>query len=124
MVVTIKQLSYDHHKYSQRRTSMTQPMITRKQLIDILTQWHQDKIDNSQLQDWMVTNFDPPEILIAEDEPELIQEAMHVIMNEYELAKLDKFKEEGYQFAMQFLECTEDNFKQLRQKFIHQGFSD
>ena len=103
---------------------MTQPVISKKQLTDTLTLWHQKKIDNEQLQDWMVTHFDPPETLIGEDEPELVQEAMHVIMNEYELAKLDKFKEQGYEFAMQFLECNEDNFTQLRQQFIHQGFSD
>ncbi|TEW54863.1 hypothetical protein E2R68_06745 [Psychromonas sp. RZ22] len=103
---------------------MTQPIVTKKQLIEILTQWQQQKINNEQLQDWMVTHFDPPETLIGEDEPELIQEAMHVIMNEYELAKLDKFKPEGYQYAMQFLQCTEDNFVQVRQQFIHQGFSD
>ncbi|MDA7746205.1 hypothetical protein N8878_02595 [Psychromonas sp.] len=103
---------------------MTQPMITKKQLIDILTQWDQKKISSEQLQEWMVTHFDPPDIPIAEDETELIQEAMHVIMNEYELAKLDKFKAEGYEFAMQFLQCTDENFVQLRQKFIHEGFSD
>lgn len=103
---------------------MTQLIISKQQLIDILTQWNQQKIDNEQLQDWMVTHFDPPETLIGEDQPELIQEAMLVIMNEYELAKLNKFKPEGYEFAMQFLQCTAENFVQLRQQFIHQGFSD
>lgn len=103
---------------------MTQPTVTKQQLIDTLTLWEQSKIDNEQLQDWMVTHFDPPETLIGEDEAELVQEAMHIIMNEYELAKLAKFKPEGYKFAMQFLQCTEENFVQLRQQFIHQGFSD
>ncbi|WP_298940136.1 hypothetical protein [uncultured Psychromonas sp.] len=103
---------------------MTQPIITKKQLVDTLTQWNQKKIDNAQLQDWMVTHFDPPETLIGEDEEELVQEAMHIIMNEYELAKLDKFKEEGYEFAMKFLACKEGDFVQLRHQFIHQGFSD
>lgn len=102
---------------------MTQPIISKQQLIEILTQWHQQKIDNEQLQDWMVTHFDPPETLIGEDQPEFIQEAMLVIMNEYELAKLNKFKPEGYEFAMQFLQCSEENFVQLRKQFIHQGFS-
>jgi len=102
---------------------MTQPIITKQQLIDILTQWHHLEINNEQLQDWMVTHFDPPETLIGEGEPELVEEAMHIIMNEYELAKLDKFKKEGYQFAMQFLQCTEENFTQLRQQFIHESFS-
>ncbi|MEL0659462.1 hypothetical protein V6255_09975 [Psychromonas arctica] len=103
---------------------MTQPIITKKQVVDTLTLWHQKKIDNAQLQDWMVTHFDPPETLIGEDEEELVQEAMHIIMNEYELAKLDKFKEEGYEFAMKFLACTEEDFVQLRHQFIHKGFSD
>lgn len=103
---------------------MTQPNVTKQQLIYILTQWHENKINNEQLQDWMVTHFDPPETLIGEEEAELVQEAMHIIMNEYELAKLDKFKVEGYTLAMNFLKCNEDNFVSLRQQFIHQGFSD
>jgi len=103
---------------------MAQTIITKQQLIDMLTLWNDKKIDNEQLQDWMVTHFDPPETLIGEDETDLIQEAMHIIMNEYELAKLDKFKTQGYQFAMQLLQCNEDNFAQLRHQFIHQGFSD
>jgi len=103
---------------------MTQPEITKAQLIETLTLWDQKKIDNAQLQDWMVTHFDPPETLIGEAEPELVQEGMHIIMNEYELAKLDKFKQEGYQYAMQLLQCTEENFEQLRHQFIHRGFAD
>ena len=103
---------------------MTQPIVTKQQLIEILTQWQQSKISNEQLQDWMVTHFDPPETLIGEDEAELIQEAMHIIMNEFELAKLDKFKIESYDYAMKFLECNESDFVQLRHQFIHKGFSD
>lgn len=102
---------------------MTQPIVTKKQLIEVLTQWQQKKINNEQLQDWMVTNFDPPETLIGEDEQELIQEAMHIIMNEFELAKLNKFKVESYEYAIKFLTCDESNFTQLRHQFIHQGFS-
>ena len=103
---------------------MAQIIITKQKLIDIMTQWQKNEIDNTQLQDWMVTHFDPPETLIGEDEEDLIQEAMHIIMNEYELAKLDKFKTEGYEYAMKFLQCNEANFVQLRHQFIHQGFTD
>jgi len=103
---------------------MSQPSVSKKQLINVLNQWHQKTIDNEQLQDWMVTHFDPPETLIGEGETELIQEAMHIIMNEYELAKLDKFNDEGYAYAIQLLQCTEENFVALRQQFIHQGFRD
>ena len=123
-VVIRRGISYDRQQITSMRKAMTQPTVSKKQLIDTLTLWHQNKIDNEQLQDWMVTHFDPPDTLIGEDEAELIQEAMHIIMNEYELAKLDKFKEQGYEFAMQFLKCTEENFVQLRHQFIHQGFSD
>lgn len=103
---------------------MTQLHITKKQLINVLTQWQKAELDNAQLQDWMVTHFDPPETLIGEDEEELVQEAMHIIMNEYELAKLDKFKPEGYDYAMKLLACDESNFVQLRHQFIHEGFCD
>lgn len=103
---------------------MAQPHISKQQLINILTQWHSQQIDNEQLQDWMVTHFDPPETLIGEGEPELIQEAMHVIMNEYELADFNKYKRQSFDYAMQFLDCDEQNFTQKRQQFIHQGFAD
>lgn len=103
---------------------MSQPKITKQALIDVLTNWQQKKIDNEALQDWMVTHFDPPETIIGEGEPELVQEAMHVIMNEYELADISKFKTEGFDYAMQFLSCDEQNFADKRQQFIHQGFMD
>lgn len=103
---------------------MTQPTVTKQQLIEVLTQWQTNKINNEQLQDWMVTHFDPPETLIGENEEELIQEAMHIIMNEFELAKLDKFKVESYDYAMKLLACDDTNFVALRHQFIHQGFSD
>jgi hypothetical protein len=49
---------------------------------------------------------------------------MNIIMNEYELAKIEKFKVEGYQLAIAFLSCNEDNFYSRRQSFIHDSFSD
>ena len=103
---------------------MAQANISKQQLVEVLTQWQQQQLDNEQLQDWMVTHFDPPETLIGEEEEELVQEAMHIIMNEYELAKLDKFKPESYDYAMKLLACDDTNFVTLRHQFIHQGFSD
>ncbi len=103
---------------------MTKPVITKVQLVEQLNNWQQQKIDNEQLQDWMVTHFDPPEVEIGPTEAELVQEAMHVIMNEYELADTEKFLTEGYQNAMAFLECDEDNFSQRRHQFIHNSFKD
>lgn len=103
---------------------MAKVKISKQQLIEVLKQWHTKKLDNEQLQDWMVTHFDPPETVIGEGEPELIQEAMHVIMNEYELADFSKYKTESFDYAMQFLNCDEQNFTQKRQQFIHQGFTD
>lgn len=98
--------------------------ITKTQLIEQLDLWGSQKISNEQLQAWMITHYDPPEIEIGLNETEWVVEAMNIIMNEYELAKIEKFKVEGYQFALAFLECTEDNFYQLKHRFVHDGFSD
>ena len=98
--------------------------ISKIQLTEQLHLWGAHKISNEQLQDWMVTHYDPPEVEIGVGESEWVIEAMNIIMNEYELAKLDKFKIEGYQFALAFLDSTEDNFYQRKHSFVHEGFSD
>ena len=98
--------------------------ISKAQLIEQLDLWGTQKISNQQLQDWMVTHYDPPEVEIGHGETEWVAEAMNIIMNEYELAKLDKFKTEGYQFALSFLACDEGNFYQRKHSFVHDGFSD
>ncbi len=98
--------------------------ISKKQLIEQLLQWGSKKISNEQLQDWMVTHYDPPEVEIGNGETEWVCEAMNIIMNEYEIAKLDKFKAESYQFALAFLESDETTFYQRKHHFVHDGFSD
>lgn len=98
--------------------------ISKVQLIEQLHLWGRQKITNEQLQDWMVTHYDPPDVEIGIDESEWVTEAMNIIMNEYELAKLDKFKREGYQFALAFLESDEATFAPRKHRFIHDGFSD
>jgi hypothetical protein len=98
--------------------------ISKAQLIEQLHLWGTQKISNQQLQEWMVTHYDPPEIEVGLGEFEWVTEAMNIIMNEYELAKTDKFKIEGYQFALAFLDSNEDDFYQLKHRFVHDGFSD
>lgn len=103
---------------------MSKPFITKDQLISELNQWGEGKISAQQLQNWMVTYYDPPEVEIGPGENEWVQEAMNIIMNEYELAKTPKFKTEGYALAIAFLASTADNFYQRRHNFIHNGFAD
>lgn len=98
--------------------------ISKAQLVEQLHLWGTQKISNEQLQAWMVTHYDPPEIAIGLGETEWVSEAMNIIMNEYELAKLDKFKIEGYQFALTFLDSDEATFYQRKHSFVHDGFSD
>lgn len=98
--------------------------ISKAQLIQQLNLWGTQKITAEQLQTWMVIHYDPPEVEIGNGETEWIIEAMNIIMNEYELAKLDKFKPEGYQFALTFLESDEKNFYLRKHAFVHDGFSD
>jgi len=101
---------------------MTKPFITKAQLIEKLKLCTQEKMSAAQLQEWMITVYDPPDVEIGPNETEQVQEAMNIIMNEYELAKIEKFKAEGYLFALTFLETNEDDFYQKRHHFIHDGF--
>ncbi|PKF60699.1 hypothetical protein CW745_14315 [Psychromonas sp. psych-6C06] len=98
--------------------------ITKTELIQQLNLWGAEKISAEQLQDWMITHYDPPEVEIGIGETEWVVEAMNIIMNEYELAKLEKFKPEGYQYALAFLESDQDTFYQRKHAFVHDGFSD
>lgn len=103
---------------------MNKPFITKTELIEKLTMCSQKTMSAEQLQEWMITVYDPPDVEIGPDENEDVQEAMNIIMNEYELAKTDKFKIEGYQFALEFLQADEESFFQKRYHFIHDGFLD
>lgn len=47
---------------------MSQANISKQQLIDQLTAWQQGKKDNEELQDWMVTHYDPDEVSIGQGE--------------------------------------------------------
>ncbi|AGH81319.1 hypothetical protein PCNPT3_06905 [Psychromonas sp. CNPT3] len=101
-----------------------QQQISKEQLIAQITRWKDAKLSNVQLQDWMVTHYDPPDVEIGKGENETVIEAMNIIMNEYELAKVDKFKIESAQAALDFLNCSEDTFEKCKYAFVHQGFLD
>lgn len=103
---------------------MSELSISKAQLIEQLNDIISGKITAQQLQDWMINHFDPPEVEIGPGEEECVQEAMAIIMNEYEIAKVAKFKEQGYAFALAFLACTEDDFNEKKHAFVHDGFTD
>jgi hypothetical protein len=103
---------------------MNNSEITKKQLITQLSNWGQGKISSQQLQDWMITFYDPPEVTIGPAEAEWTQLAMNIIMNEYEIAKTNKFRVDNYALAIAFAECTEETFNQTKHLFIYDGFSD
>ena len=116
--------SYNNHLLTTMTGFMSKLFITKDQLITELSAWNEGKISAEQLQNWMVTFYDPPEVEIGPGETEWVQEAMNIIMNEYELAKIPKFKTEGYALAIAFLDSSEESFYQRRHSFIHDGFSD
>jgi hypothetical protein len=94
------------------------------QLITLLNNWGESKISSQQLQDWMITFYDPPEVSIGPTEPEWTQLAMNIIMNEYEIAKIKKYRVENYALAIAFAECTDKTFNQSKYLFLYDGFSD
>ncbi|MGS0676290.1 hypothetical protein [Shewanella sp. 0m-4] len=98
--------------------------ITKAQLLALLTSWKLGEIDAEALQNWMVTHYDPPEVKIGTGEAEWTQEAMNIVMNEYEIAKIAKFRLDNAQYAIDFVNCSESNFNQTKHLFIHDGFID
>ncbi|MCG9697535.1 hypothetical protein [Shewanella sp. Isolate11] len=103
---------------------MNKANITKAQLIEQINLWKQQAISAEQLQDWMVTHYDPDEVDVGLGEPEWTVEAMNIVMNEYEIAKLDKFRQENAQLGIDFIECDESRFNQTRHLFLQQGFKD
>ncbi len=101
-----------------------QEEISKAQLIVQINLWKNAKISATELQAWMVTFYDPPEVKIGTGESETVVDAMNIIMNEYELAKVEKFKVESADAALTFLNCTEHDFEQCKYLFVHQGFLD
>ncbi|GIU45168.1 hypothetical protein [Shewanella algidipiscicola] len=103
---------------------MTQANISKSQLIEQLEQWKNQQISTEQLQDWMVTHYDPDEVTIGLGECEWTVEAMNIVMNEYEIAKLDKCRQEQAQLAIDFINSDEARFNQTRHLFLYEGFKD
>lgn len=98
--------------------------ITKHQLIDVLTQWHSGLISTEKLQVWMIDNFEPDEFTIGKGEEEHTIEAIHIVMNEYELVDEDKCLISGAQLAINFINATPDTFMAQRGEFLRNGFKD
>ncbi|GIU20270.1 hypothetical protein TUM4644_09330 [Shewanella colwelliana] len=103
---------------------MKKANISKADLIEQLQHWQTAQISAEQLQDWMVTHYDPDEVDIGLGECEWTIEAMNIVMNEYEIAKLDKFRQENAQLAIDFIQAEEARFNQTRHLFLQDGFKD
>lgn len=103
---------------------MTKNNISKTQLVEQLMLWKNKQISAEQLQDWMVSHYDPDEVDIGLGECEWTIEAMNIVMNEYEIAKLDKFRQENAQLAIDFIDTDESRFNQTRHLFLQDGFRD
>ncbi|QYJ86783.1 hypothetical protein K0I73_03275 [Shewanella mesophila] len=103
---------------------MTKANISKAQLVEQLMLWKNKQISAEQLQDWMVSHYDPDEVDIGLGECEWTIEAMNIVMNEYEIAKLDKFRQENAQLAIDFIDTDESRFNQTRHLFLQDGFRD
>ncbi|QYK01951.1 hypothetical protein [Shewanella psychrotolerans] len=103
---------------------MTKNNISKTQLVEQLMQWKNKQISAEQLQDWMVSHYEPDEVDIGLGECEWTIEAMNIVMNEYEIAKLDKFRQENAQLAIDFIDTDESRFNQTRHLFLQDGFRD
>ncbi len=103
---------------------MNMKEITRNQLVSIIRECIDGKLSPIELQEWIILNYDPLEVKIGENEAQHTVEAMNIVMNEYELAKTDRFTKIGWKLALEFISCSEDHFDQGRNRFIRDGFTD
>jgi hypothetical protein len=98
--------------------------ITKVQLIEILTQWGSSLINTEQFQHWMLDNFEPDEFTIGEGESDSTIEAMHIVMNEYEIADQRKCLAAQYKLAINFINTSEQDFITTRHAFLQRAFCD
>lgn len=98
--------------------------ITKQQLLVLLKSWQVNKVDAEAVQEWMVNHYDPPETKVGPSEPEHTQEAMNIVMNEYEVVQLEKITEDSPGLAIEFVECNGETFWSRRNNFLRNGFID
>jgi hypothetical protein len=98
--------------------------ITKNQLLEVIRNCTDGKSSPADLQKWMLFNYEPPEVIIGENEAQHTVEAMNIVMNEYELAVIDKYAEVGFNLALKFISCNESDFEMARNEFIRKGFTD
>jgi hypothetical protein len=98
--------------------------ITKIQLIDILNQWGSLHINTEQFQHWMLDNFEPDEFTIGEGESTSTIEAMHIVMNEYEIADQNKCLAAQFKLAIDFINTNKEDFIVTRHAFLQRAFCD
>ena len=103
---------------------MSMKEISKNQLVSIIMKCIDGKLTPTELQEWMILNYEPLEVKVGENEAPHTVEAMNIVMNEYELSKTDKFTKVGWELALKFVSCSEGDFDQARNRFIHDGFTD
>lgn len=98
--------------------------ITKQQLLNVLKRWAANEVTTGQMQMWMLDNFEPDEFVIGEGESEHTVEAMHIVMNEYELADERKCLQSQSGLATAFIEASATDFLSARNAFLQRGFCD
>lgn len=98
--------------------------ISKQQLVEVLTSWGHGKASTAKLQHWMLDNFEPDEFIIGEGESEETVEAMHIVMNEYEIVDEAKCIVNQFQLAIDFINANEVNFLTARNLFLKHAFCD
>jgi len=103
---------------------MTKKIVTRAALFDVLSQWQQQLMTTEKMQLWMLDNFEPDEYIIGQGESEEVVEAMHMVMNEYELADQDKCLSDKANLAIDFINTDSDSFISQKSEFLRNAFID
>ena len=102
----------------------TSQHISKAELLAVLEHWGRERCSTAELQGWMLDYFEPMEFTIGEGEPEIVREAMHIVMNEYELADENKIVRESFQAALDFILCDESSFNTRKKVFLQGAFLD
>ena len=98
--------------------------ISKERLETLLKQWGGSHITSEYLHKWMDENYFPLHQKIGNGEPVHTQKAMNIILNEIELTNPNAMNPDQFQYALNYLNTTENQYDTNKSLFISKCFSE
>ncbi|MEO0801488.1 MAG: hypothetical protein AAFY57_04330 [Cyanobacteria bacterium J06642_2] len=92
--------------------------LTRQMLEEILIEWERSAISSLDIHLWAESQYLPLHRAIGPGETEAVRWAMHVILNELDMANPKQLNRHCARLAIQFLNTTDEEFTAREEAFL------